>query len=214
LYKSLDFFVKDLSLFLLFIACFIYVLVLRANSLKSFKFFTTYLVAILLIMIYSASLAREKLPNLHLSHFYFGFQFILLSLFYKELFVSRLQKKLINIALIIVPVVLMIQYGIKPNLFYSFNTLEVFICSFPLVIYSIIHLFNSLTRNRGFLFVNIGILIYISSSTLIFILSDFTTSIDSSIAKNIWFVNKILYVVYLLLILTEWYKNYRRVKKV
>ena len=211
----IDFFAKNLSLFLLLIICSLYIITLKKNKLKSLKFFTFYLASVSIVMICSISLARNKLPNLYISHFYFIGQFIFLSLFYRSIFVNQIQKRLVYIILFVVISILGVQYYIQPYLFLKFNILEVFICSSPLVAYAIIHLYNSLTRRGVFIYINIGVLIYLTSSTLIFIFGDYLADFRDKnlIVKNIWLINKGLYISYLLLIFMEWYKNFRVYKQ-
>lgn len=175
----------------------------------AFKIFKSYLFISFLILLYSIYLWENGIPNLYLSHFHFGAQFICLSFFYKRIFVNRFQKRLVDIILFIVISLLFIKYYIEPELFFKFNIFEIFICSFPLALYSIIHLYNSLTRKGVYMYINAGVLIYLSVSTLIFILGNFIASIDRGLARNIWFLNKIFYIMYLLLIYIEWNKNIR-----
>jgi len=156
-------------------------------------------------------LASYKEHNLFLSHYYFILQFIFLSLFNRTLFKNS-QKKLVIVLLITVITVLAIQYLIWPEIYFKFNTTEVFITSVPIVVYSMIHLYNSLHNPPKYMYINAGVLIYITKSTLIFILGDYLSSSASGAVNNIWFINKILYVIYLLLILTEWWKNFRVIK--
>ena len=54
------------------------------------------------------------------------------------------------------------------------------------------------------MYINAGVLIYLASSTLIFILGNLINVVDRPLQTNIWFINKILYVGYLILILIEW----------
>jgi len=165
-------------------------------------------------MVYSVILARQKLPNLYLSHIYFGSQFIFLSFFYRSLFIKKLQKRLVDVVLLMVFGSLCIQYGFNPNLFNKFNLFEIVVCSFPLVVYAIIHLFNALTIKGGFMYLNIGVILYLTSSTLIFILGDYLAGVrvKSLMVRSVWFVNKMLYVVYLLLIYIEWHKSFKGAK--
>ncbi|WP_452224921.1 hypothetical protein [Lacinutrix chionoecetis] len=175
---------------------------------KALKYFTIYLVLTFIVLTSSIMivLLDDEPNNLFLSHFYFIFQFVFLSLFYRELF-TRNQVKYVHIISGLVIAVLVIQYATKPSLFYKFNLLEILITSFPLILYSILHLYNSLTKLGKFMFINAGVLIYLSASTLIFILGDFLSQLDGKhVVRYIWFINKILYVGYLLLILTEWRK--------
>ncbi len=185
------------------------ILFFKSYTLKrsiAFKYFSFYLGTCLLIVITTSTLAYLKKANLYLSHFYFISQFILLSLFYKQLF-NLIQKKIANIILILVLSILTLQYLQNPKLFFKFNVFEIFITSFPIVVYSIIHLYNSISEKGRFLYINAGILVYLATSTLIFILGDYLSEYRTPAIKKIWFVNKILYVIYLILITIEWKKT-------
>ena len=213
MFKFVDGIFEYLGLLLLFINVIIFIKS-RANKSKAFNIFSLNMLFILIILLASLILNVNGINNLYLSHFYFGFQFIFLSLFYKSLFASRFQKKIVNVTLFLVTSVLCVQYSVQPDLFFKFNILEILICSFPLVIYAILHLYNSLTKKGEFIYINIGVLIYLSTSTLIFLLGDYLAGIKSTVVKTIWLLNKILYVVYLLLIYFEWYKHYRKRKAI
>jgi hypothetical protein len=64
------------------------------------------------------------------------------------------------------------------------------------------------------MYINAGILIYITTSTLIYILGNFLATQDNNIAvTNIWFLNKVLYIVYMLLIMLEWKMIFWSVKR-
>ena len=177
----------------------------------TYKLFTLYLICSVIINIAVVTLASYKEHNLFLSHYYFILQFVILSFFYKALF-NSVQKKLVNILLVIVLIIIVILFIINPEIYFKFNTTEVFITCFPIVVYSMIHLYNSLSKPPKYMYINAGILIYLTTSTLIFILGDYLSSSGSGAVGNIWLINKILYVIYLLLIFTEWWKNFRVIK--
>ncbi len=179
----------------------------------AYKLFTLYLITSFIISLSALILAKKYIPNLHLSHAYFISQFILLSLFYRSLFKSA-QKKYVIITIVLVCSILAVQYMFRPSLFYTFNIFEIFITSLPIVIYAMIHLYNSLNGTNNYLIINAGILVYITSSTLIFILGNYLSSIEGNIqvSRNIYLINKILYVVYLSLILIQWRTSFRQVK--
>jgi hypothetical protein len=183
------------------------------KSSATLNYFTVYIIAICILQFCGTVLAIYEKNNLYLSHFYFIIQFICLSLFFKALFIKT-QKKIVNFLLILVLGLLGIQYYTTPDLFYQFNNLEIFITSVPLIVYSIIHLYNSLNKPPRYMYINAGILIYITTSTLIYILGNFLATQDNNIAvTNIWFLNKVLYIVYMLLIMLEWKIIFRSVKK-
>ncbi len=177
---------------------------------KVYKIFSFYLLFILTIQIVSFAFWYLKKDNLYLSHFYFIIQFIILSLFYINLFNSKKQKKLVKTISLSVLFILAIQYINTPDLYYKFNLLEIVLTSLSLVSFSVIHFYNSLTEKMEFTNVNSGIFIYLISSTLIFCSGNFTNAYDSSLDKILWLFNSILFVVYQILIFMEWYKNYRK----
>lgn len=175
---------------------------------KQFKILYWYFIIELLILIVTTILTKFKVGNLFVSHIYFISQFIILSLFYKSLFSLR-QKQFVNALLIIVLSVVVGHFYLNPDKLYKFNALEIFLTSIPLVIYSIIHLYNSLTQKKVFIYVNVAILMYLSSSTLIFILGDILTSMTRTMVLDIWIINRFLYIGYLVLYTIE----YRYAKK-
>lgn len=197
---------KNLGVIILFISVILYSLsYFKDKKNKAIRFFLIYLsitFCVLSLSIIIVDFFKIK-NNLYLSHFYFIFQLIFLSLFYKELFTKK-QNALVNVIFGIVITVLAIQYSNNPSLFFKFNLLEIFLTSSPLVIYSIIHLYNSLNKPGKFMYINAGVLIYLTTSTLIFILGNLINIVDRPLQTNIWFINKILYVGYLILILIEW----------
>lgn len=185
----------------------------RYKKNKSYAFFTLYLLVTLIVQLWSFYLAHQSSNNLFLSHAYFISQFIVLSLFYRELFL-KYQKKYVLAILVVVLIILIIRFSLNSRLLNGFDLVEVFICSLPLVIYAFVHLYNSLNESKAFLYINGGILVYLSASTLIFILGNYLTSknINNSI-RGIWMVNDVLYLLYLTLIFIEWFKNYRPIKQ-
>ncbi|MDO6595507.1 hypothetical protein Q4512_01200 [Oceanihabitans sp. 2_MG-2023] len=118
-----------------------------------------------------------------------------------------------NLIFVIVALVLGIQYSNNLSLFNQFNLLEILITSFPLVVYSIIHLYNSLGKKGKYMYINAAVLIYLSVSTLIFILGNLIISaVAKSVSTDVWLLNKVFYGGYLALILIEWRKSLWRTK--
>jgi len=202
----LDDILKYIFISLIFINACLYIWSYRkSNKPIALKYFSVYLLMGFIITFSSAVMAVKGENNLYLSHYYFVFQFILLSLFYKILFLKN-QKKAVNYVLILILIALGFQYTLNPSLYYKFNLFEIFITSVPIIIYSFMHLYNSLSRKGEYMFINTGVLIYITVSTLIFILGDFLSGLDNGIFVHIWVINKFLYILYLILILIEWKK--------
>lgn len=212
--KEIDNLFEDIGVVLLFINTILYTFSYLKNkkniALKYFAFYNIITFCVLSSSIIIVEVFKIR-NNLFLSHFYFIFQFIFLSLFYKVFF-TRKQKSWITIVFALVASTLSIQYLNKPSLFYKFNLLEILITSFPLIVYSIIHLYNSLGKKGKYMYINSAVLIYISVSTLIFILGNLINTVDKSLSINVWFLNKVFYVGYLLLILYEWKKSLWKMK--
>lgn len=152
---SIDPLFKYLSVFFLFINACLYIWGCRIHKCTvALKYFTAYITIICTIQIVAFVYAHFKKNNLYLKHFYFIIQFVVLSLFFGELF-TRTQKKVISCILVIIILILGIQYYTTPILFYRFNNLEIFITSIPLIVYSIVHLYNSLNKPPKYMYINI-----------------------------------------------------------
>lgn len=150
--------------------------------------------------------------NHYLLHLYLIFQFILFTYFYLHLFKNKKQQVYVKTLFVITILILAVQYLLNPLSFFYFNLLEVFLTSFPLITYSIIHLYNSLIKKGEFLYINASILIYLSASTLIFFLGNYLTTLSSSDTNNIWLILKILYCVFLILFTLEWKNSFSSYK--
>lgn len=155
--------------------------------------------------------------NLFISHYHFCLQFLFLGLFYRDLF-EPWQKKWVSIIMVSVFTILIGYYIIKPEKYAEFNLIDIFITIVPLIAFSIIHLYNMLTARRKFFIINAGILIYLSTTALIFFLATFWNTekeivgISEETATNIWTINKLIYLIYLIFIAIEWKSTFYKWK--
>jgi hypothetical protein len=173
---------------------------------KAYKIFTCYLGIILIIQMMSELLVKYRVHNLFLSHFYFIGQFILLSLFYGTILKEKFQIKLVKVGLVIGLLTLSIQYAYDTSLFFEFNLFEIFITSFLLIIYAVFHFYNMLNEKKEFYFINMGILLYLFGSTILFLVGNLTIVLSPKMSKVTWILNAFLYIIYQLFILVEWRK--------
>ncbi|MDX6182550.1 MULTISPECIES: hypothetical protein [Flavobacterium] len=148
-----------------------------------------------------------------MSHFYFIGQFIMLSLFYSKLVKGDFQKKVIRIGLILVLSTLVIQYTVKPELFLKFNLYEIFITSFLIIIYATFHFYNMLDEKKEFYFINMGVIMYLFGSTILFLVGNLTTNFSAKFSFITWTLNVVLYAIYQLFILYEWKVSFSKSKK-
>lgn len=177
---------------------------------KAFKIFTIYIFVIFVIQVLTYLIYIQNLNNLFLSHYYFILQFILLSIFYISLFQDPAQKKLVKTVLFVGLLVLLIQYLGDPSLYNKFNLFEIFITSFMIIIYAAIHFYNILNSNKVFYFINMGVLIYLFGSTVLFLTGNLMASLTSKYNSLTWTMNAFLYIVYQIFILVEWWKSFSK----
>lgn len=144
--------------------------------------------------------------NFFLSHYYFIFQFIALSIFFRNLFSNIVLKKMILFFLAVVLILLTIQYYREPSLYWRFNLFEIIVTSVLLILYALIFLIQNLKKVKSnyLYFVN-GLVIYLISSLSIFL----TGNTDSVIFTepfllDFWFFNSLFYILYQFLIFKEW----------
>lgn len=174
---------------------------------KAFKIFTFYLGIILGIQMGSKLMVYLHYQNLYLSHFYFVGQFIMLSLFYRNLFKDSFQKRMVNIGFICCGLLLAIQYALDPGLFFKFNLFEIFITSLLLIVYAAFHFYNMLNAKKEFYYINMGVLLYLFGSTVLFLAGNLMPEISPSLNKIPWIANAILFIVYQIFIFVEWKKS-------
>jgi len=198
--------ISNTSDVVLFINTFLFLKVHKKNSI-AFKLFSYYLLFILIIQVITGYMRAHNLNNLYVSHYYFIGQFIFISLFFLHLEKQKKIKKLIKTSTLLVLVSLGFYYFNTPNAYYKFNIYEIIVTSIPLVIYSFYFFVKKIeSEDKKFIYLNSGLFVYLSCSTLIFTAGN----IENASFKNIiWYSNVTLYLLYQILILLEWYKNFK-----
>lgn len=202
-----------LGYLVLAINTFLYFKSYRQKSI-AFKIIPFYLLFCLIIQLNATYLGAHNIPNLYLSHYYFVGQFLFLSFFYKEILKSQIKKRVVNLFLSTIPIVIIILYIINPLNYFKFNLIEVIITSIPIVLFSIFYFSENLNSSKKFIYLNCGIFIYLISSTFLFSVGNIINSSLSSFKKYVWILNAILYLVYQILIFIEWYKNFKSKKNI
>lgn len=201
--------IGDVAIYLAAVVAIIYSISFVRNN-KAYRIFVVYLLLIALIQIGAYYVGRGKLhkPNLYYSHYYYISQFILLSIFYSQL----LKWKWIKLITGLTVVFLAYQYIDDPGIYYKYNSIGMIVTNMILVVYSIFYLYRTLSIKGEFIIANIGILIYLISSTLIFASGNLGLEFSQQTFYMLVNTNRILYLVFLILILIEWYLNYRKSK--
>lgn len=185
----------------------------KNKSSRKLQFLTLYFLTLLTTHFVMFFTAKSGINNLFVSHYYFGLQFLFLGLFYKTLF-TKSQKKWVNGTIIGVFTILTLYYVVQPEKYFEFNLIDIFITNVPLLFFSLIHLYNMLTAPTRFFTMNAAVLMYLSTTTLIFFLGTYLMvegeemAFARETALNIWTINNIMYLAYLIFFVIEWKKTF------
>lgn len=180
------------------------------GSGKAYTFFIGYLAWILICEIVFYVLNSQKINNLFFSHYYLIGQFLLLGLFFHEILTEKYQKKTARILLVTIPVILIIQYMIDPEKYYVFNLFEIFVTSYSIIILALFHLYNILDTQKKYNYISLGLLLYLISSTVIFLSGNLYTVMNRKLHKEIWVFNVVMFIVYQIFILAEYLSSRRK----
>ncbi|MDZ4331733.1 MAG: hypothetical protein U0945_14270, partial [Flavobacterium sp.] len=115
---------------------------------------------------------------------------------------------LVKAGLVIGLLALSIQYAYDTSLFFKFNLFEIFITSFLLIIYATIHFYNMLNEKKEFYYVNVGLLIYLLGSTILFFVGNLTAILSPKMSLFTWILNALLIIINQFFILIEWKKSF------
>lgn len=172
---------------------------------RAFKIFTIYLVGIGVIQYLLYAIHEAGYPsNLFLFHYYFIFQFVMLSLFYKIL----LGYKWIYVVMAAALVFFGIQYINDPGLYFIYNPIGAAVSQSILVLFALLYFYQSLSGKKEFILINTGILFYMVSSILIFASGNMVLNASRGTAVLFVDINRLLYLIFQILIISEWVKNY------
>lgn len=192
------------SLLLLLTNAFLFTLKVKKHN-KLYKTVTAYLVVLFLVELFCNTIGYLKPgENSFLSHFYFNSQFLLLSIFFRELFVDRNLKKIVLVSYVVVTALILGGYIIEPKSFWAFNLFEIGSTSAILVIYVLIHLFNTLNNEKTYFYFSIGLILYLICSSLIFMSGNYELVFIEDPYIDIWIFNTLFYILFQFLIFKEW----------
>jgi hypothetical protein len=193
------------SLLLLLINAVLFTSKIKDNNDKVYKYVTVYLIVLFLVEAFCNVIGYlYPAQNLYLSHFYFNAQFILLSIVFYRLFSNVKLKKLVILNYVVVTAVIIGMYVNNNDSFWQFNLFEIAATSALLIVYALIHLFNTLGVKKNYFFFTIGLILYILCSSLIFLFGNYELVFIEDPYIDIWIFNTLFYIVYQVLIFTEW----------
>jgi hypothetical protein len=179
----------------------------NVNKFKNqvYKYVTIYLLVLFVVEFFCNGIGfLYPGKNFYLSHFYFNAQFILLSIVFYRLFSSQKLKKLVVLNYGVVTLIIIGMYLYNNEKFWEFNLFEIASTSAILIIYSLIHLSNTLGKKKKLFFLTIGLILYLLCSSLIFLFGNYELIFMEDPYIDIWIFNTFFYIVYQVLIFLEW----------
>lgn len=174
---------------------------------KANVFFVSYLAFSFLLQIYMEIIYFLRGNNLLAINIFFVGQMILLGLFYNSLMHIKGQKLFVKTSVIIALMVLGAQCIMDPNQFFKFNLFEITLTSLLIVVFALIHFYNMLTENKEYYYISIGIVFYLLTSTVLFLVGNLSPELSADLKYVTWMLNAFLIVVYQLFILYDWIKS-------
>ncbi len=141
--------------------------------------------------------------NFFISHFYFYFQLIFISLLYKDLILNQIIKKTILIVLVLQTLILAGMYFKNPNSFWEFNVYEIISISLILIIYALYYIFSNLSTEHNYFNFSIGLVLYLACSITIFSSGNLELVLCKDPYIDIWIFNILFFFIFQVFILKE-----------
>ncbi|WP_046755818.1 hypothetical protein [Kordia jejudonensis] len=181
----------------------------------AYKYFAIYLILMAINQTLVTISFELEIDNTLLANTYMIFQFVMLSLFYYAIFKEQKQRKYILIILLVVTIILGVQYAWTPKLFHEYNPYGIIATSTILIFYAITYFFHHISDKELKLYlVNSGILIYLLGTILLFSIAKAGLKIEPEIEVALWILNAFIYLVFQVIITTQWFSDRRKNKKI
>lgn len=198
--------ISFVGLAMLLANCFLYIKKIKGKD-NLYRIITYYLTTLLGIEIFCNLIGILKpSANIFISHFFFNFQFLFLSIFFYFFYKNTLIKKIIIGTYIVISITLLYQYISEPKTFWEFNIFEVAAVSFILIIYSLGAVYQMLEdKSPRYYYFLIGLILYLLPSSIIFLSGNFDlVFIKRPIFVDIWIFNSLGYIIYQYFVHREW----------
>ncbi|KVV15305.1 hypothetical protein AP058_00968 [Flavobacterium sp. TAB 87] len=171
---------------------------------KANIFFIGYLIFSLGMQITMEVLYQLGFHNLVVVNIFFLGNFILLSLFFKSFSKTREQENFIGYTLVAAVGAIIVQNWRDTQLLFQFNLFAITLTAALLICYALIHLYNQLGTDKSYYYVTVGIVIYLLSSTVLYLIGNLTQNLSPDIKYLSWQLNALLVIVLQLFYCYEW----------
>lgn len=142
--------------------------------------------------------------NFFLSHFYFYFQYVLLSYLYYRIIEDKFMKKMIVVLTILFHILLAYTYISDPSIFWRFNEIEILSTSFLLVFYAVMFIVLNMHREHKYFSFSLGLIMYLLCSISIFMTGNTELVIIKDPFIDVWVLNSLFYIMYQFMIFKEY----------
>lgn len=171
---------------------------------KANVFFVCYLIFSFVMQFSMEMLYRLKITNLLLVNVFFIGQFILLSLFFKSLFINKKQKNCVTYSMCLVLFLIICQYCYDYSLLFVFDLFEITVTSVLILIFALLHFYNMLSEQKTYYYITIAVIFFMFGSTILYLVGNLTLSLSDDVKYLTWTLNAFLFIIYQLVILYEW----------
>ncbi|OXA73325.1 hypothetical protein B0A67_04640 [Flavobacterium aquidurense] len=171
---------------------------------KANVFLVLYLAFVFVMQLTLELMYHLAMKNLFAINIFFIGQMILLGLFFRSILKNKEQKNFVSWSLVSALLVLGIQLCIDVTQFLKFNLFAITITSLLIVVYALLHFYNMLTSNKEYYYLTIGVIFYLLTSTILFLVGNLTIGLSNEFKLMSWTLNAFLILVYYLFILFEW----------
>ncbi|MBZ4037763.1 hypothetical protein K6T82_23605 [Flavobacterium sp. 17A] len=173
-------------------------------------FFVSYLAFCFIMQFSMEAMYHFHLNNLFLVNIFIIGQMIFLGLFYNSIFNVKSQKRFVLISVGAALLILAIQFATDWGQFLRFNLFEITLASLLVVIFALIHFYNMLTESKKYYYISIGVMFYLLTSTVLFLIGNLTHNLSKEFKFLSWQLNSVLLVMYYGFILFDWKKNFSK----
>ena len=175
---------------------------------KANVFFVAYLAFAFLMQFSMEVMYFLRMKNQFVINIFFAGQMILLGLFYNSLLQIKNQKIFVKTTLAVSLLIFGFQLVLDPYQFVKLNLFEIILTSLLLVVYALIHLYNMLTDNKKYYYISFGFVMYLLSSTVLFLVGNLSSGLNNDVKFLTWIMNAFLILVLQFFILYEWIKSF------
>lgn len=203
----LGFAISLIGLFFLFFNSISSLIIRKKVKLMTFNFFSTYLLIMAIIELFCHVLGVLKPgSNIFISHFYFNFQFLIISIFFLQLFKknTRVKNWILRI-MILVFLIVAFSFALNKELFWKFNLVEIGATTLALVGFIAYYFYDTMEHDvEDFHNFFGGLIVYLLSSSLIFLTgNEELVIIKDPYYIDIWVFNSLFYITFQFFVFRE-----------